>query len=125
MIPHLKNNFSLSKPFDDLIALNEKLRNRNLLHRQVALSMNKICIIKKLLKIKKKMEMQKLLEEYEPKKELIPNTNNELKQFEEQFGQFELNDYFDKSYNNAYIWFANKKLKDIIYKKVNPFLPLN
>ena len=54
MIPHLKNNFSLSKPFDDLIALNEKLRNRNLLHRQVALSMNKICIIKKLLKIKKK-----------------------------------------------------------------------
>ena len=71
------------------------------------------------------MEMQKLLEEYEPKKELIPNTNNELKQFEEQFGQFELNDYFDKSYNNAYIWFANKKLKDIIYKKVNPFLPLN
>ena len=125
IIPHIKNNFSLSKPFDDLIALNEKLRNRNLLHRQVALSMNKICIIKKLLKIKKKMEMQKLLEEYEPKNELIPNINNELKQFEEQFGQFELNDYFDKSYNNAYIWFANKKLKDTIYKKVNPFLPLN
>lgn len=122
IIPHLKNNFSLSKPFNDLIALNEKLRNRNLLHRQVALSMNKICIIKKLLKTKRKMEMQKLLEEYKPKKDLNPNIYNELNPFEEQFGQFELNDYFDKSYNNSYIWFANKKLKETIYKKVNPFL---
>ena len=114
IIPHIKNNFSLSRPFNDLIVLEEKLKNRNLLHRQVALSMNRVCIIKQLLKIKKKMDMQKLLEEYKPKKEWNPNINYELNQYEQKFKNFELDNFFNKSLNHRFIWFANKRLKQAL-----------
>ena len=120
IIPHIKNNLALSRPFDNLVILYKKLKNKNLLERHVALSMNRICIINKLLKIEREMEMQKLIEEseYKSKRRLSNNINNiniELNKYEKEFKNFELNDFFDKCYNNTFICFADKKLKHAVF----------
>lgn len=121
MVPHIGNNLSLCRPFDNLEVLNKKLRNRNLLHRQVALSMNKICIIKELIKKKREEEMKKLMEkvEYKPNKKLIKSDSfeNNINIYETKFEHFELTDYFWKFNNYTIINFANKKLKETIFSK--------
>ena len=122
MVPHIKNNLSLSKPFDDLVLLNEKLRNKNLFHKQVVLSMNKISIIKILLRKKRENEMKKYSEniDYKPKKKRSNNDESFEKKienhYEKKFEHFELTDYFGKCNNYAIISFANQKLKESLIK---------
>ena len=122
VIPHIKNNLSLSKPFDNLVLLGDKLKNKNFLHRQVAFSMNKICIIKMLLKKEREMTLKKLKEniEYKSKKKWYNKEDSfekKLNQFEAKFNQFELNDYFGKCINYTFICFADQKVKDCIFSK--------
>ena len=122
MVPHIKNNFLLNKPIKDFNALNDKLRNKNLLHKQVALSINSSCIIKKLLEKKKEIEHKKMLEEedYNPKRIIKWDINedmnkNEIKLYEQKFKAFELMDYFEKKGNYSKTFFAEQKLKNSIY----------
>ena len=121
MIPHIKNNLSLSRPFDNLVILNNKLKNKNFLHRQVALSMNKICIIKILLKKEREMELKKLKEivEYKTKRKWYKEDSFEknINQFENNFNHFDLTDYFGKCNNYTMIGFADRKLKNCIFSK--------
>lgn len=124
MVPHIQNHLSLRKPIDNLVLLNEKLRDKNFLHKQVALSMNKILIIKILLKKKREMELKmmeiKENEEIKPKKKWKNDEESfekKLNQFENQFEHFDLTDYFGKCNNYTIIGFANKKLKDCLYSK--------
>ena len=123
MVPHIQNAFYLANPFDNLVLLNEKLRDKNLLHKQVALSMNKISIIKILLKNKREIEMKKYMEknDYKPKRKWSSNDESLEKKigndYEEKFQHFELTDYFGKCNNYNIIGFANQKLKECIFYK--------
>ena len=122
IVPHLKNNLLLSKPLDDFELLNDKFQNRNLLHRRISLSLNKLFIMKGLLKKARDLEMEKLLEINECKsKNKWYNDDNifdkKISPFEKSFEHFELTDYFGKINNIGVIGFANKKLKDTIFNK--------
>ena len=123
LVPHIQNNLSLAKPFDNLVLLNEKLRDKNLLHKQVALSMNKISIIKILLMNKREIEMKKYMEknDFKPKRKWSNNDESLEKkignQYEKKFQHFELTDYFGKCNNYNIIGFANQKLKECIFYK--------
>lgn len=70
IVPHIRNNFSLMKPMKNFDLINEKFKNRNLLHIQVAFSINQGHIIKTLLKKKNEMDKKRMKkeEEYNPKK---------------------------------------------------------
>ena len=61
IVPHIRNNFSLMKPMKNFDLINEKFKNRNLLHIQVAFSINQGHIIKILLKKKMEMDKKRLL----------------------------------------------------------------
>ena len=122
MVPHIKNNFVFSKPTKDFISMNNKLKNKNLLNKQVVLSINSICIINKLLEKKKEMEYKKMLEEeeYNPKKKIKWDINedmnkNEINLYEQKFKAFELMDFFEKKGNYSKTFFAEQKLKHSIY----------
>ena len=122
MVPHIKNNFVFSKPTKDFISMNNKLKNKNLLNKQVVLSINSICIINKLLEKKKEMEYKKMLEdeEYNPKRKIKWYINedmneNEINLYEEKFKAFELKDFFEKKGNYSKTFFAKQKLKHSIY----------
>ena len=111
-VPHIGNNLALSNPFEDLDILNNRLSNKNLLHKQIILSMNKITIIKELLKKEKEKEMKQLMKiiEFKSKKKLKNNDSSEkiINKYEAKFQHFELTDYFWKYNNYAIINFANK-----------------
>ena len=122
MVPHIKNNFVLKKPIKDFITINDKLRNKNLLHKQVVLSINSIYIIKKLLEKRKEIENKKMLEEeeYNPKRKIKRDINedmseNEINLYEQKFKAFELMDFFEKKENYSKTFFAEEKLKNSIY----------
>ena len=122
IVPHIKNNFVFSKPTKDFISMNNKLKNKNLLNKQVVLSINSICIINKLLEKKKEMEYKKMLEEeeYNPKKKIKWDINedmnkNEINLYEQKFKAFELMDFFEKKGNYSKTFFAEQKLKYSIY----------
>lgn len=123
MVPHIQNNLYLKKIFRNIDLMNEKLKNKNLLHKYVALTMNRVCITKILLKMKKELEMKKLKEkkDYQPKIKLNilkdESFERKLNQFEKKFEHFELTDYFEKSNNYMVIGLANQKLKNTIFNK--------
>ena len=117
MIPHIKNNLALGKSFD-LDNLKIKLCDKNLLHKKVVLSMNRIIIIRALL-IKKQKEMEKKQTNEEIKEKSILRWNyigeQKLNQYEQLYEKFELQDYFEKCTNNQIISFSNKKLKSLVF----------
>ena len=122
MVPHIKNNYILNKPIKNFISINDKLKNKNLLHKQAVLSINSICIIKKVLEKKKEMEYKKMLidEEYNPKRKIKWYINedmneNEINLYEQKFKSFELLDFFEKKGNYSKTFFAEQKLKNSIY----------
>ena len=121
MVPHIKNNLALSQPFENLVLLDNKLRNKNLLHKQVTLSINRICIIKILEKKQRELEMKKYMDknDYKPKRRWNNTEENYEKNFhfEKKFEHFELTDYFRKCNNYTLIDFADQKLKKAIFYK--------
>lgn len=121
-VPHIENNLVLCKPFKNIEIFKNKLVNKNLFHSQVTLSMNRIFIIKDILKKKKELKIKKMIEkgEYKLKKKWSNKDESfELKcnEFEKQFQHFELTDYFGKCNNYSFIYFADKKLKNAIFTK--------
>ena len=123
IVPHIQNNLYLCKIVDNLDLLNDKLTNKNLLHKYVGLSMNRICITKILLKMKRELEMKKLKEKNDYQSKIKWNSNNDesferkFAQFEKNFEHFELTDYFEKGNNYTIIGLANQKLKNTIFNK--------
>ena len=122
LVPHIENNLVLVKPHDNFEILDDIFQNRNLLHKQVSFSLNKMFIMKELLKKSREIEMKKLLEinEYKSKNKRYNDDNifdKKISPFEKNFEHFELTDYFWKINNYGVIGFANKKLKDTIFKK--------
>jgi hypothetical protein len=122
IVPHIRNNFSLMKPMKNFDLINEKFKNRNLLHIQVAFSINQGHIIKTLLKKKNEMDKKRMKkeEEYNPKKKwnfAEDYYKIKINEYEQQFEQFELSDFFGKCSNYAYTSFADKKLNNLIFSK--------
>ena len=122
IIPHIENKLSMIKPYKDINHLCNKLLNRNYLHKNIAISINRSFIINELLKNKKELEEKKMMEknEYKPKKDWGNNiyyNKTKLNQYEKKFDHFELTDFFNKCYNYGYTRFADKKYKDLIFSK--------
>jgi hypothetical protein len=122
IVPHIRNNFSLMKPMKNFDLINEKFKNRNLLHIQVAFSINQGHIIKTLLKKKNEMDKKRMKkeEEYNPKKKWNFDEDYykiKISEYEQQFEQFELSDFFGKCTNYAYTSFADKRLSSLIFSK--------
>ena len=122
IVPHIKNNFSLMKPTNNFDLINDRFKDRNLLHIQVAFSINQGHIIKILLQKKKEMDKKRMLkeEEYNPKKKwnfAEDYYKIKINEYEQQFEQFELSDFFGKCTNYAYTSFADKKLNNLIFSK--------
>ena len=119
LIPHIKNNFALSKPFENFELLTETLRNKNLLHKQVSISMNRSCIVKELLIKKEEIDMRRKEKEieYNPKKKpkYKDYINLYLSDYDQQYEPFELSDFFGKCINYSNIYFANDRLKNLIF----------
>ena len=120
IVPHIKNNFSLMKPLKNIDVINNVFKNRNLLHIQVAFSINQGHIIKELLKKKKEMDRKRMKkeEEYNPKKKWNFEEDYykiKINEYEQQYEQFELSDFFGKCTNYASTSFADKKLSNLIF----------
>ena len=119
IIPHIKNNFALTKPFENLGLLSDTLRNKNLFHKQVSISMNRSCIVRELLIKKEEIDMKKMKKEveYNPKKKpkYEDYLNLYLSDYDQQFEPFELSDFFDKCINYPNIYYANERLKNLIF----------
>ena len=99
MIPHIKNNFSFCQNVNNFDILVRKLCNKNILHKKVVLSMNRIRIIRELLIKEKENERKQMIEEIQQRPILIWKNHGETKvnQYEKKFGKYEL------LYNNKYI----------------------
>ena len=122
IVPHIRNNFSLMKPMKNFDLINEKFKNRNLLHIKVAFSINQGHIIKTLLKKKNEMDKKRMKkeEEYNPKKKWNFDEDYykiKISEYEQQFEQFELSDFFGKCTNYACTSFADKRLSSLIFSK--------
>ena len=119
MIPHIKNNFSFCQNINNFDILSKKLCNKNILHKKVVLSMNRIRIIRELLIKEKENERKQIIEEIQQKPILKWKNYGEtkLKKYEKKFAKYELQDSFEKCTNNQIIRFADKKLRNIIYSK--------
>ena len=119
IIPHIKNNFALTKPFENLGLLSDTLRNKNLFHKQVSISMNRSCIVRELLIKKEEIDMKKMKKEveYNPKKKpkYEDYLNLYLSDYDQKFEPFELSDFFDKCINYSNLYFANDRLKNLIF----------
>ena len=119
IVPHIKNKLAFNKSINDSEELFSKLCNKNMLHKKTVLSMNRINIIRELIK-KKEKERKKMLEEMN-KKPILKWKNYEellLSQYEKKFEKFELEDYFVKCTDYQIISFADKKLKDYIFNNI-------
>ena len=119
MIPHIRNNFGLSKGFDTFEDLNNKLCNHNFLNKTVVLSMNRTRIMRDLIIKQEEGERQKILEEIKkaPILKLKYFGEDIISQYENKFEKYELQDSFEKCMNNQIISFADKKLKKLIFSK--------
>ena len=120
MTPHIKNNFSFCQNVNNFDILVRKLCNKNILHKKVVLSMNRIRIIRELLIKEKENERKQMIEEIQQRPILKWKNHGETKlnQYEKKFGKYELQDFFEKCTNNQIIRFADKKLRNIIYSKI-------
>ena len=122
LVPHIRNNFSLTKSVSDFDEINDIFKNRNLLHIKVAFSINQGLIIKTLLKKQKEMDRKRMMkeEEYNPKRKwnfAEDYYKIKISVYEQQFEQFELSDFFGKCTNYAYTSFAEKRLSNLIFSK--------
>ena len=123
IIPHLKNNLSLSKHrFKDIKLLNKTLVNRNYITKKISLSLNRSFIINSLLKKMKEIEEERIRKEDEYRLKTRWNSDEvykeiKLSDYEKKFEQFELQDYFGKSMNYPLVSFADKKIKENFFQK--------
>ena len=119
MTPHIRNNFSFCHSVNNLDYLNEKICNRNFLHKKIVLSMNRIIILRQLIKEEKEKERKQMLEEIQQKPILKWKNYGETKLslYEKQFEKYELQDSFEKCMNHQIISFADKKLRNLIFSK--------
>ena len=122
IVPHISNNFSLMKPTSNFDLINDRFKNRNLLHIQVAFSINRGHIMKNLLIKQREMDRKRMQkeEEYNPKKKWNFEEDYykiKISEYEQQFEQFELSDFFGKCTNYAYTSFADKRLNNLICSK--------
>jgi len=123
IIPHMKNNLSLSKyRFKDIKLLNKTLVNRNYMTKKISLSLNRSFIIKSLLKKMKEIEEERIRKEDEYRLKTRWNSDEvykeiKLSDYEKKFEQFELQDYFGKSMNYPFVSLVDKKIKENFFQK--------
>jgi len=120
IIPHIKNNFAFSKPVKDLEVLSHKLCDKNLFHKQIVLTMNRVSIIREQLIKQKKIDYQKMIEEEQDMMFGLKHNNIEeekVDQYEKKYEKYELQDSFEKSTNHQIISFADKKMRECIFTK--------
>ena len=123
IIPHMKNNLSLSKyRFKDIKLLNKTLVNRNYMTKKISLSLNRSFIIKSLLKKMKEIEEERIRKEDEYRLKTRWNSDEvykeiKLSDYEKKFEQFELQDYFGKSMNYPLVSLVDKKIKENFFQK--------
>ena len=115
ILPHIQNKFLFVKPIEDKNILSEKITCRNLLQKEVAISMNRNTI--KSILMKKKEEEEKLdkLNKTEDKKDSI--LQKEVDSKEKEVFDNEIKDYFMKIRNYKELDIADPKYKSIVYNK--------
>ena len=81
--------------------------------------MNRIIILRQLIKEEKEKERKQMLEEIQQKPILKWKNYGETKLslYEKQFEKYELQDSFEKCMNHQIISFADKKLRNLIFSK--------
>jgi len=120
IIPHIKNNFAFTKPIKDIEMLSHKLCDKNLFHKQIVLTMNRISIIREQLIKQKEIDLKKMIEEEKDMKMALIFNNLEegkVNQYEKKYEKYELQDSFEKCTNHQVISFADKKIRECIFTK--------
>lgn len=120
IIPHIKNNFAFTKPIKDIEILSHKLCDKNLFHKQIVLTMNRISIIREQLIKQKEIAQKKMIEEEKDMKMALIFNNLEegkVNLYETKYEKYELQDSFEKCTNHQVISFADKKIRECIFTK--------